>query len=66
MHFLGKSFVLSLALLVGIELGNTYSIQLAQNLPSQEDFERYFGVFSPLVTKLYLYQYQHVKVDSVS
>jgi hypothetical protein len=66
MHFISKSVVLSLALLIGIELGNTYSIQLAQNLPSREDLERYFGILSPVVTKLYLYQYQHVKVDSIS
>jgi hypothetical protein len=64
-HF-AKSTVLALALLVGIELGNTYSIQLADNLPSREVFDRYFGVLSPLAMRFYLFHHQHVKVDSIS
>ncbi|HEY9824463.1 MAG TPA: hypothetical protein V6D19_03385 [Stenomitos sp.] len=66
MRYFAKSLVLALALLVGIELGNTYSIQLADNLPSREMFDQFFGVLSPLAMKFYLYQHQHVKVDSIS
>jgi hypothetical protein len=66
MRLFGKSLVLALSLLMGIELGNSYSIQLAENLPSPEVFDQYFGVLSPLATQLYLYQYKHVKIDSIS
>jgi hypothetical protein len=66
MHYFSKSLALAVALLVGIELGNTYSIQLADNLPSREVFESYFGVLSPLAMKFYLYQHKHVKIDSIS
>ena len=66
MRYFAKSTAIALALLVGIELGNTYSVQLANNLPSREVFDQYFGVLSPLAMRFYLYQYQHVKVDSIS
>jgi hypothetical protein len=66
MRCLTKSTVLALALLVGIELGNTYSIQLAQNLPSREVFDQYFGVLSPFAMEFYLFHYKHVKVNSIS
>jgi hypothetical protein len=66
MRYLTKSTLLALALLVGIELGNTYSIQLANNLPSAEVFDRYFGVLSPLAMRFYLLHHQHVKVESIS
>jgi hypothetical protein len=66
MRRFAKSTVLALSLLVGIELGNTYSIQLAENLPSREVFDQYFGVLSPLAKQFYLLHYKHVKVDSIS
>ncbi len=66
MRYFAKSTVLAFALLAGIEFGNTYSIQLANNLPSYEVFDQYFGVLSPLAKRFYLLQYQHVKVDSIS
>jgi hypothetical protein len=66
MRRFAKSTVLALSLLVGIELGNTYSIQLAENLPSREVFDQYFGVLSPLAMQFYLLQYKHVKIDSIS
>jgi hypothetical protein len=66
MRYFAKSTVLALALLVGVELGNTYSIQLANNLPSAEVFDRYFGVLSPLAMRFYLLHHQHVKVESIS
>jgi hypothetical protein len=66
MRYFAKSMALALALLVGIELGNTYSIQLANNLPSREVLDQYFGLLSPLATRFYLYQHQHVKIESIS
>ena len=66
MRYFAKSTVLAFALLVGVELGNTYSIQLANNLPSREVFDRYFGILSPLAKQFYLLHFQHVKVDSIS
>ncbi|WP_404787863.1 hypothetical protein [Altericista sp. CCNU0014] len=66
MRCFAKSLAFALALLVGIEVGNTYSIQLADNLPDREMFDSYFGVLSPLAMKFYLYQYKHVKIDSIS
>jgi hypothetical protein len=66
MRCFAKSMVLALALLVGIEMGNTYSIQLADNLPSREVFDQYFGVLSPIAMRFYLFHYHHVKVDSIS
>lgn len=66
MRYFAKSTVIALALLVGVELGNTYSLQLANNLPSREVFDQYFGVLSPLAMRFYLYQYQHVKTNSIS
>jgi hypothetical protein len=66
MRCFAKSTALALALLVGIELGNTYSIQLANNLPSREAFDQYFGVLSPLAKRFYMFHYHHVKIDSIS
>jgi hypothetical protein len=66
MRCFAKSMVLALALLVGIEMGNTYSIQLADNLPSREVFDQYFGVLRPIAMRFYLFHYHHVKVDSIS
>jgi hypothetical protein len=66
MRCFAKSTVLALALLIGIEMGNTYSIQLAENLPSRAVFDQYFGVLSPLAMQFYLLHYKHVKVDSIS
>jgi hypothetical protein len=66
MRYFAKSTILALALLAGIEVGNTYSVQLANNLPNREVFDQYFGILSPLAMQFYLYQYQHVKIDSIS
>ena len=66
MRRFAESTMLALSLLVGIELGNTYSIQLAENLPSREVFDQYFGVLSPLAMQFYMLHYKHVKIDSIS
>jgi hypothetical protein len=66
MHLFPKSALFAIVLLFGVELGNVYSMQLANNLPSKETFDHYFGVLSPVMVKFYLYHYQYLKIDSIS
>ncbi|MGB8698499.1 MAG: hypothetical protein WCD18_03705 [Thermosynechococcaceae cyanobacterium] len=66
MYHFAKSLSLALALLSGVELGNLYSGQLAENMPGRDVFDHYFGVLSPLAVEFYLYQYKHIKIDSIS
>ncbi|NJM75874.1 MAG: hypothetical protein HC852_08935 [Acaryochloridaceae cyanobacterium RU_4_10] len=66
MYRLAKSTLFALVLLFGIELGNLYSMQLANNLPDRETFDRCFGVLSPLAVKFYIYHYEHLKVNAIS
>lgn len=66
MYRLAKSALFALVLLFGIELGNLYSMQLANNLPDREAFDKYFGVLSPLAVKFYIYHYEHLKVNAIS
>jgi hypothetical protein len=66
MYRLAKSALFALVLLFGIELGNLYSMQLANNLPDRETFDNYFGVLSPLAVKFYIYHYEHLKVNAIS
>ncbi len=66
MYQFAKSTVFALVLLFGIELGNLYSIQLANNLPDRSTFDNYFGILSPLAVKFYIYHYQHLKVNAIS
>jgi hypothetical protein len=61
-----KSTLLALFLLFGVELGNLYSMQLANNLPDRSTFDNYFGMLSPLAVKFYIYHYQHLKVNAIS
>ena len=55
-----KCLLFAVTLLVGIEVGNLYTAQLASNLPGRDTFNQYFGVLSPLVIKLYLYEHRHI------
>ncbi len=66
MYQFAKSTVFSLVLLFGIELGNLYSMQLANNVPDRSTFDNYFGMLSPLAVKFYIYHHQHLKVDAIS
>jgi uncharacterized membrane protein YsdA (DUF1294 family) len=66
MYRLTKSTLLALVLLFGVELGNLYSMQLANNMPDRQTFDSYFGVLSPLAVKFYIYHYQHLKVNAIS
>lgn len=66
MYRFAKSTLFALVLLFGIELGNLYSVQLANNLPDRSTFDNYFGILSPLAVKFYIYHYQHQKVNAIS
>jgi hypothetical protein len=66
MYQFAKSTLFALVLLFGVELGNLYSMQLANNLPDRSTFDNYFGMLSPLAVKFYIYHYQHLKVNAIS
>ncbi len=58
-----RNIICASTMILGVELGNIYSMQLANNLPPKQILNQYFGVLGPIVLKIYLHQYKHLKVE---